>query len=154
MTKPDFTPNSGSRVKLPEEQRTGLQDKVIKSKKPEEEPRRLSHAVEQSPAIAVITDSERTIEYINLQFVQLTGYSSEEAIGKNPRILTPGQHPPEFYQHLWETITDGREWRGESCNKVNRRYFVGNARQALRGGGIRGLEWSHPTKALTDMLFG
>lgn len=86
-------------------------------KKTEEELHKLSRAVEQSPATVVITDSEGTIEYVNPKFAQLTGYTSAEAIGQNPRILKSGEQPPEFYQELWKTITHGEEWRGEFHNK-------------------------------------
>ncbi len=64
-----------------------------------------------------ITDLEGTIEYVNPEFVRFTGYAGEEAIGQNPRILKSGKQPPELYQELWQTITQGQEWRGEFCNK-------------------------------------
>jgi PAS domain S-box-containing protein len=79
--------------------------------------RKLSRAVEQSPATVVITNAEGTIEYVNPKFVKLTGYTTEEAIGQNPRILKSGRQPPEFYQEMWETITRGEEWRGEFLNR-------------------------------------
>ena len=79
--------------------------------------RKLSVAVEQSPASVVITDKNGTIEYINRTFSEVTEYSAEEAIGQNPRILKSGQTPPETYQELWETIAAGKEWRGELINK-------------------------------------
>ena len=84
----------------------------------EEEMRKLSSAVEQSPATVVITDPKGNIEYVNPQFTILTGYTLEEALGKNPRVLkAPGVHPPEFYANLWKTITSGEKWLGEFCNK-------------------------------------
>ena len=78
---------------------------------------KLSSAVEQSPAIVVITDIEGNIEYVNPRFTELTGYTIEEAIGENPRILKSGKTSPEVYEKLWDTITSGNEWRGEFCNK-------------------------------------
>jgi len=78
---------------------------------------KLSSAVEQSPAIVVITDIEGNIEYVNPKFTELTGYTIEEAIGENPRILKSDKTPPEVYEELWKTITSGNEWRGEFCNK-------------------------------------
>jgi PAS domain S-box-containing protein len=79
--------------------------------------RKLSRAVEQSPSIITIADSEGNIEYVNPKFTQVTGYAFEEVIGKNPRILKSGETPPEEYKRLWEAITSGREWRGEFHNK-------------------------------------
>ncbi len=77
----------------------------------------LSRAVENSPATVVITDPEGTIEYVNKKFTAVTGYSLEEAIGQNPRILKSGRQPKEFYKQLWETILAGNEWHGEMYNK-------------------------------------
>jgi len=82
----------------------------------EEKIRKLSQAVEQSPASVVITDLSGSIEYVNPKFVRVTGYSVEEVVGKNPRILKSGNHPQETYKKLWETITSGNEWQGEFEN--------------------------------------
>ncbi len=79
--------------------------------------RKLSQAVEQSPASVVITDRKGKIEYVNTKFTKSTGYSLEEAIGKNPRILKSGVQGREFYKDLWVTITSGKEWQGEFHNK-------------------------------------
>ena len=73
-------------------------------------------AVEQSPATVVITDTSGAIEYVNPKFSMLTGYSREDAIGANPRILKSGRQGPEFYREMWETLLAGREWRGEFHN--------------------------------------
>jgi len=78
---------------------------------------KLSHAVEQSSSSVVITDVKGDIEYVNPRFTQTTGYSSEEAIGQNPRILKSGEQNAEFYRELWSTISSGREWKGEFHNK-------------------------------------
>jgi two-component system, NtrC family, sensor kinase len=77
----------------------------------------LSRAVEQSPCSIVITDTRGTIEYVNERFCQVTGYSLDEAIGRNPRVLKSGKTSPEDYKKLWETITSGGEWRGEFNNR-------------------------------------
>jgi len=79
--------------------------------------RQLSRAVEQSPSSVVITDTKGRIEYVNPKFTEVTGYSFEEAYGKNPRILKSGDFPPETYRELWETICSGREWHGEFRNR-------------------------------------
>ena len=79
--------------------------------------RKLSRAVEASPASIVITDRQGHFEYVNPKFCQVTGYSFDEICGRNPRVLKSGQNPPELYQQLWATITQGREWRGEFSNR-------------------------------------
>ncbi len=70
----------------------------------------LSHAVEQSPVTVVITNTAGKVEYLNSKFTQLTNYTSEEAIGKNPRILKSGNTPKKVYEDLWKKITSGKEW--------------------------------------------
>jgi PAS domain S-box-containing protein len=77
----------------------------------------LLQAVEQSPASIVFTDTRGIIEYVNRKFTEVTGYSSEEAIGQNPRILKSGEFPPEKYKQMWDTITGGKTWFGEFHNK-------------------------------------
>jgi PAS domain S-box-containing protein len=79
--------------------------------------RKLSVAVEQSPVSIVITDMSGTIEYVNTHFTLLTGYSQEEVIGLNPRILKSGETSTREYRQLWETILAGGEWRGEFHNR-------------------------------------
>ena len=84
----------------------------------DQEMRKLSQAVEQSPASVMITDLAGNIEYINARFTQVTGYSREEVLGKNPRLLQSGLTPPEIHRDLWNTITAGKEWRGEFVNQT------------------------------------
>ncbi len=79
--------------------------------------RKLSRAVEQSPNSIVITGLKGNIEYINPRFTDLTGYTWNEAIGKNPRILKSGYTEKEEYENLWESISSGNTWRGEFHNK-------------------------------------
>lgn len=86
-------------------------------KRAEDELRKLSHAVEQSPVSIIITDRNGTIEYVNPKFTRMTGYDAPEAIGQTPRLLKSGRIPDSEYRKLWETITSGREWHGELINR-------------------------------------
>jgi PAS domain S-box-containing protein len=79
--------------------------------------RQLSRAVEQSPVTIIITDIDGKIEYVNPKFVETTGYSLDEIIGQNPRILKSGHTSNEEYKELYDTISSGKEWHGEFHNK-------------------------------------
>ncbi|MFA6493838.1 MAG: PAS domain S-box protein, partial [Candidatus Paceibacterota bacterium] len=89
-----------------------LEKEVVERKHAEEELRKLTSAVEQSPASIVITDTMGNIEYVNPGFVKTTGYSFEEAKGENPRILKSGHFKREQYEDMWNTIIAGGEWKG------------------------------------------
>ena len=78
---------------------------------------KLSAAVEQTPAVVVITDPSARIEYVNPAFTRITGYTFAEALGQNPSLLKSGETPAEVYQDLWQTISAGREWRGVLHNR-------------------------------------
>jgi PAS domain S-box-containing protein len=79
--------------------------------------RKLNQAVEQGSAIVFITDPTGRIEYVNPRFVEITGYSSDEAIGQFPSLLKSGHQPVSLYAELWKTLLDGSQWRGEFCNR-------------------------------------
>jgi diguanylate cyclase (GGDEF)-like protein/PAS domain S-box-containing protein len=83
----------------------------------EMELRKLTRAVEQSPASIVITNLDGSIEYVNPRFTQATGYRFDEVIGQNPRILKTEQTAPGTHSQLWETLIAGKEWRGEFVNR-------------------------------------
>ncbi|TCO06046.1 PAS domain S-box protein [Natronoflexus pectinivorans] len=83
----------------------------------EEKSNKLSRAIEQSPLSIVITNKEGIIEYVNPFFSKLSGYSFDEAKGKNSNILKSGHHSSDFYKELWETILSGKDWEGEILNK-------------------------------------
>lgn len=84
---------------------------------------KLSRAVEQGPASVIITTQDGDIEYVNEKFCETTGYSKEEIIGKNPRILKSGHQSKEFYEELWDTILAGKDWKGEILNKKKNGEF-------------------------------
>jgi PAS domain S-box-containing protein len=90
---------------------------IAQMRRQEKTLRQLSRAVEQSPSTVVITDLKGDIEYVNPKFTALTGYTLDEARGKNPRILKSGHTPDAEYAELWRTISAGGEWRGEFLNK-------------------------------------
>lgn len=79
--------------------------------------RKLSLAVEQNPASILITDTEGRIEYVNETFVETSGYSKEEVIGRNPRLLKSGRTSAAVYDALWATIKAGHSWKGELENR-------------------------------------
>ena len=74
-------------------------------------------AIEQSGSTIVITDNQGNIEYANPRFEQTTGYTAEEAIGQNPRILRTDKHFDDYYSNLWKTISNGDVWTGEFLNR-------------------------------------
>lgn len=79
--------------------------------------RTLYTAIEQSPISVVVVDLAANIEYVNPRFSTITGYASEEVVGKNPRILQSGLTPKQTYDELWKKVTSGQAWQGELINK-------------------------------------
>lgn len=85
----------------------------------------LSEALEQSPHAIVMTDTSARIQYVNRAFSEASGYSPQEAIGKNPKILQSGETDPTLYEALWKRLTQGQSWQGEFINrKKNGQHFV------------------------------
>ena len=95
----------------------GIARDITQRKAAEAELRRLAAAVEQTADSIVITDTEGTIEYVNPAFERITGYSKQEAVGKNPRILKSEKTDPSIYQDLWKTILSGGVWKGQLVNR-------------------------------------
>ncbi|HWT65494.1 MAG TPA: PAS domain S-box protein, partial [Terracidiphilus sp.] len=79
--------------------------------------RKLNVAVEQSPVTVVITDLNGNIEYVNPAFTVSSGYTAEEVLGKNPRLLKGGETTPDEYHALWNTIISGNPWNGIFHNR-------------------------------------
>jgi PAS domain S-box-containing protein len=77
----------------------------------------LMTAIEQSGDGIMITDAQGAIQYVNPAFSRVSGYSREEALGKNPRILKSGIHDEAYYRKLWETILGGEIWQDEITNR-------------------------------------
>ncbi len=77
----------------------------------------IAAATFESKEGVIITDAEGVILKVNHAFTQITGYSSEEAIGKKPSILASGRHNAEFYAHMWDRLTHDKNWSGEIWNR-------------------------------------
>jgi two-component system cell cycle sensor histidine kinase/response regulator CckA len=77
----------------------------------------LHHVVEQGPAAIVMTNQDGTIEYVNRKFSEITGYSREDVLGTNPRVLQSGLTPRATYDRLWRTLASGQEFEGEFQNR-------------------------------------
>ena len=90
---------------------------ITDSKSKETELRKLGRALEQSPTSVIITSIDGVIEYVNPKFEEVSGYSAEDAIGQNPRILKSGDKSTEDYKKMWDTLLSGKEWRGTFHNK-------------------------------------
>lgn len=69
-------------------------------------------------AIVNITDAAGNIIYANEKFTQISGYSRDELLGKTHRILNSGHHPKSFFADMWCTITQGKTWHGQVCNRA------------------------------------
>lgn len=90
---------------------------LLLRKQSEDELRKLSQAVRQSPVSVLVADRRGNIEFTNPKFTEVTGYTAEEVLGKNPRILNSGKLPRDFYRDLWRTILSGSVWKGEFINR-------------------------------------
>src|SRR6185369_9068935 len=110
-------PASIERTAADDQRGRTLLGEITLRKQAEDQLRKLSQAVEQSPSVVMITDKAGCIEYVNPKFCQVTGYTPEEVNGQNPRLLKSGDLSPAEYRRLWATIQAGKEWRGEFRNK-------------------------------------
>ena len=95
---------------------TALRD-ITERKRAEEEQARLSRAVEQSAESVVITNPDGTVVYVNPAFERVTGYTRDEVIGQNPRILKSGRQGEAFYRAMWDTLVRGGVWNGRLVNR-------------------------------------
>ena len=90
---------------------------ITERKAREHDLQRLSMAVEQSADAIVITDTSARIQYVNPAFEASTGYSRDEVIGQNPRLLKSGIQTDEFYTAMWATLSSGRPWVADLVNR-------------------------------------
>lgn len=104
--------SSMQRAKLYE----SLQGEFREKTKAYEQSRKYYSGIEQSPNSIVITNAKGEIEYVNPYFTSLTGYTLEEAVGKNPNMLQSGQTSRKVYEDMWQTISGGEVWLGEFLN--------------------------------------
>lgn len=95
----------------------GIGIDITEHRKSEQEQRQLAAAIAQSGETILITDREGLIVYVNPHFEKVTGYSREEVLGKNPRVLSSGEQGREFYREMWEVLLSGRTWQGRFVNR-------------------------------------
>lgn len=89
---------------------------ITESKRVEHQFRKISRALEQSPASIVISDTDGIIEYVNSRFEAISGYSAEECIGQSSRTLNSDDKTPEEYDALWDALKQGKVWRSTFYN--------------------------------------
>jgi PAS domain S-box-containing protein len=96
-----------------------IKEEITQRKQAEDQLQKLSRAVEQSANTVIIMDRNGLIEYVNPKFTEVTGYSTEEALGKPPAVLMNGLDMDFDFrgQDWWLTVTAGQIWRGEFCNR-------------------------------------
>lgn len=95
----------------------GVSTDTTEKKQRESHLRKLILAIEQSPVTIMMTDTAGNIEYVNPRFLELTGYSRDEVMGANPRILKSATTPASIYPELWDTIKNGEIWKGVFRNR-------------------------------------
>lgn len=95
----------------------GLYDDVTSDKEAQDQVRKLSRAVEQSPGSILITNTNSRIEYVNDAFTRVTGYSRDEVIGQHPRILRSGKTPRHSYEAIRAALTRGESWKGQLMSR-------------------------------------
>jgi diguanylate cyclase (GGDEF)-like protein/PAS domain S-box-containing protein len=90
----------------------------ITERKQAEESMRLSSAIYQNSSEAIlVTDEENRIVDVNPAFTTITGYTKEEVVGRDPKLLRSGKHDPEFYRQMWKAILNDGHWQGEIWDK-------------------------------------
>ena len=102
----------------------GIARDITKISEQDAEIKKFKAAIDETFSNVVITNNKARIEFVNKGFLQSTGYTQEEVIGENPKIVNSKYHDKDFYKNLWKTITSGKEWSGEFRNqRKNGSYF-------------------------------
>lgn len=91
--------------------------RLVQRRRAQSELAKLSQALEQCPDSIVITNLNAQIEYVNEAFVQISGYSRSELLGKNPRVLQSGSTPKQTFVEMWSELTRGQPWKGQLTNR-------------------------------------
>ena len=94
-----------------------FQAEITRRNRIEEELRVRTTALDAAANAVVITDPNGTIQSVNSAFTALTGYTAQEAVGQNSRLLKSGKQDEAVYRNLWQTISSGRVWSGELTNR-------------------------------------
>ena len=90
---------------------------IRQRKRDEMELKRAALVFETSQELILLTDAECRIISVNQVFEEMTGYTPEEVLGKNPRLLSSGRHTPEFYAAMWQAVNSQGKWQGEVWNR-------------------------------------
>jgi len=95
----------------------GTYEDITERKQIKEDRERLITAVEHAAEGIMITDDKGVIQYVNPSFETLTGYTAEEVIGCRTDILKSGRHDDAFYRKIWDTLNNGKTWKGHITNR-------------------------------------
>ncbi len=95
----------------------GLGENITMIKQAQLELIKFEFFLQNSPLSIVVTDLDANMIFTNKKVHELTGYTPEELLGKNPRIFQSGLTPRETYEELWSCLLRGETWTGEFCNR-------------------------------------
>ncbi len=99
-----------------EDIRLSLSDTFSQLVSEQQKLKKFQTVIEQSPVSVIITDLLGNIEYVNPQFMNVTGYSYDEVLGKNPSMLSSKEISKDEYKAMWDKVTKGQVWKGAFKN--------------------------------------